>query len=212
MRTTIGCIVLFFALFGGAASLSAEVIGGSVLRSPPQFQSNSYYGMNKDRRFAFPFQVVAGGPWMPENLEVPLSYYPGEPGSVAVFNIYTDDSGQPGSSLATFPVLGITAEEAVYSVAPSYVAGPLQGGATYWLVGSTPAGWVDWNLEWDVFNDLRAYSVDGGAWDVQSAGNISAFAILGSPVPEPASAVLLGIGAVSLLAYAGRRQRRPNHG
>jgi hypothetical protein len=213
MRTTVGCGLFFLVFLLAAEPVSADIIGGSVLRSPPQYQSNSYYGISENVTEAFPFQVIAGGQWLPDCLDVPLSYYPGDPGYAAVFWIYSDVSGQPGSRLATFPITGITTEESIYSVAPSYVAGPLQGGATYWLVGSSPAGQVDWNLERDVFSDARwARRVDGGDWVIQSVGNVSAFAIEGSAVPEPSGIVLLGVGAVSLLAYARQRRARQRNG
>jgi len=208
MRTTVCCLLFSFILLFAAKPVSAVTIGGSVLRSPPQYQPNSFFGFTASFQEAFPFHVIPGDGWIPERLEVPLYHYESLPGNSAVFSICSDDSGRPGSQLATFPVSNITTNERIYSVAPSFVAGPLQGDTTYWLVGSTSAGQVNWNLEWDTFHDAeRAYRVDGGDWVVQSGlANTSAFAIEGSAVPEPSSIVLLGIAAISLLAYARRRR------
>lgn len=210
MRTTVCCVLFFLIALCAAQPVSAEVIAGSVLRSPPQFQSNSFYGISTTFQEAFPFHVIAGSDWLPKRLEVPLYHYEDMPGNSALFAIYTDSSGQPGSPIATFPVSDITAIASIYSATPSYVACPLQSDATYWLVGTTAVGQVNWNLEWDCFeNATRAYRDHGGDWVVQSdRDNVSAFAIYGSAVPEPSGIVLLGIGAIGASAYAWRKNSR----
>ena len=209
MRTT-GCWVLFFLIFLRAAEpVSAEIIGGSVLRSPPQFQSNSFLvGLVGSWQEAYPFQIIPGNAWLPESLEIPLYHYEGMAGDSAMFSIWSDDSGKPGSQIATFPASNITTEQRIYSLTPSFVACPLQGDTTYWIVGSnTGVGQVNWNMDNNTGDFNRAYCVDGGDWVGQShLGNISAFAIEGSAVPEPSSIALLGIGAISLLAYAWQRR------
>ena len=48
-----------------------------------------------------------------------------------------------------------------------------------------------------------AYRSDEGEWVVQAYWNVGAFAILGSPIPEPCTLLLLGIGA----AIAIRKHR-----
>jgi hypothetical protein len=208
MRTTVCCVLFFLIASCAAQPVSADVIAGSVLRSPLQFQSNSFFGISTRCEEAFPFRVIAGNRWLPDRLEVPLYHYEDMPGSSALFAICTDISGRPGSPIATFPVSSITTIARIYSATPSYVACPLQGDATYWLVGTTAAGQVNWNLESDCFEDAtRAYRDHGGDWVVQSdLGNVSAFAIYGSAVPEPSGIVLLGIGVISVLANAWRRR------
>ena len=206
MRTPVCCLAFLLAILGAAAPLSADIIGGSVLRSPPQFMQNSYYGISASLADAFPFRAVAGTAWLPETLQVPLYDPLNGQNDNALFSIYSDASGQPGSPLVTFAVPHVGNMPAVYSVSPSMVTSPLQGGATYWFVGTMTSGMAAWNLDEFVGGGFtRAYSVSGGGWVVQSVGNISAYAILGSPVPEPSSIVLLGIGGVSLLAYTWRR-------
>lgn len=209
MRATSYRIPFCLVFLLTANPISAEVIGGSILRSPPQFMPNSFYvGLRGYRQEAYPFQVIPGNGWFPERLEVPLYHYDGMEGGSAVFSIWSDISGLPDSQLATFPVSNITTEASIYSVTPSFMAGPLLGSTTYWLVGSNAGpGQVNWNMDQSIGNFVRAYRLDGGDWVLQSnLSRISAFVLLGSAVPEPSSIGLLGMAVVSLLTYS--RQRR----
>jgi hypothetical protein len=209
VRTIVCCLFFSHILLVAAEPVSAVVIGGSVLRNPPQFQLNSFLvGLGGSWQEAYPFQVVPGDAWLPERLDVPLYHYEGMAGSSAMFSIWSDVSGHPGSPLATFSVSDITTEQRVYCLAPSYVACPLQGDTTYWLVGwNAGAGQVNWNMDESIGDFNRAYRVNGGDWVAQShLCNMSAFAVEGSSVPEPSGIILLGMGAIGLLAYAWQRR------
>ena len=149
MRTTVGCGLFFLVFLLAAEPVSAEIIGGSVLRSPPQYQSNSFLvGLSGSKEEAYPFHVIPGNDWLLDDLEVPLYHFEGMAGDSAEFSICSDVSGQPGSQVATFVVSNITTEQRIYSITPSFVAGPLQGDTIYWLVGSNNAvGQVNWNMD-----------------------------------------------------------------
>ena len=55
-----------------------------------------------------------------------------------------------------------------------------------------------------VINDLPA----GYSWDTSQLYTTGDVTLVGSPIPEPTSFVLICIGAISLLAYAWRQRRR----
>ena len=78
----------------------------------------------------------------------------------------------------------------------------LSSGSTYWIVGGTTQGQVNWNLADGVF-DPYAYRVGDGDWIYDDYGNVSAFAIHGTAIPEPGTILLLGLGGLML-----RRRRK----
>jgi hypothetical protein len=84
----------------------------------------------------------------------------------------------------------------------------LDANASYWLVAAaaqpTEAIWYDNNLP--VSGGTFAYRVNDRPWTAQAVDAIPVFAILGSPVPEPVTVHLLGIGALALLLYRCRRR------
>jgi len=113
-----------------------------------------------------------------------------------------DDAGRPGAPIATFEMTGIPTTPQVVS-AEVIEETVLYSDTPYWLVGQTPQGQVNWNLADNVFGTV-AYRVDQGDWVILSGRrNFSAFAILGSQVPEPSTLLLLGLGGLAL-----RRKRR----
>jgi hypothetical protein len=214
LKTTFcSLLISFFFLPAVLPADSVVMVGGSGPSYPPQFWENSFLaGLAGSWQEAHPFHAAPGGAWLPVELEIPLYHYDGMAGDRATFSIWTDDSGKPGSSIATFPVSNITTQQHVISVAPSFVSSPLQGGADYWIVGVNPGrGQVNWNMYAGTGNFTRAYRENGGSWVVQKhLANQSAFALLGSPVPEPSGLFLLGVGAAGLAVYLlpGRLRQR----
>ena len=210
MKTTFFRLFFSLAVLLVAETVSADVIAGSVLRCPPQFQLSSVLvGLGGTWHEAYPFQVIPGGGWTIDHLDVPLYHYENMAGDKAAFSICADVSGFPGAEIAAFSISNITTEQRVYSLAPSYVASPLQSNTNYWLVGwNAGVGQVNWNMDEQCGNYTRAYRTNGGGWVLQSGlGNMSAFAIEGSAVPEPFGMVLAGVGAIGLLAYAWKNRK-----
>jgi hypothetical protein len=203
------CMVAIF-LFS-AELASADVIAGSVLRSPPQFQQSSFLvGLGGTWHEAYPFQVIPGDGWTIDRLLVPLYHYENMAGNKAKFSICSDVSGHPGAEIAAFSISNITIEQRVYSLAPTYSTGLLEGDATYWIVGwNAGGGQVNWNMDAQCGSYTRAYCTGGGDWVRQSGlCNMSSFAIEGTAVPEPSGMILAGAGVAGLLAY-GWKKRKP---
>lgn len=171
-----------------------SVIAGSSGISPPPFWEDSFWGMTSSIERAFPFTVTSGGPYIVEELEVAAYHYEGMAGSTAYFSINVDNEGEPGDALATIEMTGITTSQQIVSTMFTEEV-ILNSDTGYWLVGGTQQGQVNWSLGDNVFG-TAAYRVDQGAWTILSDENVSAYAILGSPIPEPATLLLLGFGAV----------------
>jgi hypothetical protein len=193
-------ICSMIVLWGSGYVIAADpvFIGGSSV-SPPLFMVNSFDWMSTSVERASQFIVVPGGPYYVEKLEVAVfivqTWPPRPPGS-AYFTINPDDAGKPGHSIASFELDNITTTQQVL-VAEVTQSAILNSGSLYWLVGGAYSEEVCWNLDL-VSLGPHAYRVDKGEWVVFMGGNIDAFAILGSPVPEPATILLLGLGAAFL--------------
>jgi hypothetical protein len=209
MRTHRSVWVALSVFVVQAAPGSAAVIAGSSLASPPPFWTDSFWGLTPTIEQAFPFEVIPGGPYLAEALEVAVHHYEGLAGDTAEFSIHLDEAGLPGTQIATFPLSGISTTQQVLTATPLEVP-VLNPGTAYWLVGSTSQGQVNWNLADSVFGPA-AYRVAGDDWVVLANTNVSAFAILGSPVPEPSSAILMG-GVLVFSAWRGRRLRKRKRG
>lgn len=188
--------IVVMLLVVSSTQATPVVIGGSSLESPPPFWDTSYWGMPSNIQRAFEFTVISGGPWYAEEIQVAAFYYEFDAAPFANFSINLDDNGQPGQAVGIFDSTGITTTPQVVSSQISQET-VLYSGTTYWLVGQTPQGQVNWNLADNIFG-TAAYRVDQGDWVILSDSNVSAFAILGSQVPEPATLLLLGLGCLAL--------------
>lgn len=189
-------ILLMFVIVTGLAVWQTEaapvVIAGSALESPPPFWENCFWGMTATVERAFPFTTISGGPFYVEELQVAVFS-----GSRATFSIHLDNNGKPGQTVVgIFETAGITSVQQVVSIQAAEET-ILYSNTAYWLVGQTPQAQVNWNLADDVFGKA-AYRVDQGNWVIFQYANVSAFSLLGSQVPEPATLSLLAIGIALL--------------
>ena len=189
----------FIAVVLAAAPTQATpvVIGGSSLESPPPFWDNSYCMINASHNRAFQFAIISGGPYYAEELQVAAFYHEGIGGSVANFSINLDDNGQPGLAVGIFEMSGIATTPQIVSAQVTDET-VLYSDTPYWLVGQTPQADVLWNLADNVFGTV-AYRVDQGDWVILPSRNVSAFAVLGSQVPEPATFLLLAFAGLGLI-------------
>ena len=164
------------------------IIGGSTLRSPPQFMSGGCVFIRSTFEEGYLFHTASGGEWIPERIEAPLAC-PWQKGSDKVdFSIWSDATGQPGAKLATFTVSGITYATSLCSAMRSSPSCRLAGDSPYWLIASAPQGTASWNMDTGVYNQTLAMRPAGSKekWLVRKAGNMPAFTIYGSPASEAA--------------------------
>ena len=189
-------VLMSSAVFAGGVDPDKIVVAGSSLEAPPPFWENSFWGINSSIDRAFPFVVQPFGPYEVSELQVPAYHYQGLGGSSADFSIHLEDAGSPGFEIATFHVSGIsTVPVALTSLLSEPVL--LESNERYWIVGSTSFGQVNWNLGDSVFGEA-AYRLNDGEWQHLDYANVSAFALLGTPVPEPSTWTLLALSAIAL--------------
>ena len=192
MRIRVATVVTLVVSIAGAIRADATVIAGSgdSPTSPPSFWTDSFWGVTSSIEMAFPFTLVVDQSCWLEALDVAAYRYEGLGGMTADFSITRDDGGLPGEELAVFHVQGITLTPQVLSATLQQDVA-LDPGVQYWIVGSTDVGQVNWNLGDYVFGP-RATCVNDGDWTYSANGNVSAFTIRGTQVPEPSVGLLLG--------------------
>jgi PEP-CTERM motif len=139
---------------------------------------------------------------------LPLTIFSG-PGSIDVF-LQSNTNGLPGAVLDVIALRGLSAGVAIHS-ADSSNHPILSPANEYWVsvVAGAPgvlAGW-NWNSVGDVSDGSTFAGTQGGGpkgpWGLGVIGTIrSAFEVQGTsapePVPEPASIVLLTVGAAAI--------------
>jgi hypothetical protein len=85
----------------------------------------------------------------------------------------------------------------------------LDGAATYYLsvVNNTPPGGV-WDWVGSGPGTHWARQQDGTAWSISSGTTSFAFELLGSPVPEPSTLMLLALGTLGCIGWAWRSRTK----
>ncbi len=196
----IGCVL---ATCCAVTRASGAVIAGSTPASPPVYMPTSFWGFTPAIDRAFQFTLFGSAPCYAEQLQVVVYHYDGLAGDTAAFSIRADNYGIPGSLLCRFNITNIPLAADVLT-SPGDSTPLLQPNTPYWLVGATPQGQVNWNLD-TTARGTSAYSVFGGDWNVLTDTQLSAYAILGTAVPEPVTFLLLA-GTLASVARATRRQ------
>jgi hypothetical protein len=189
--------VLLIVVATGALHGAPLVLAGSQLVSPPPFLPNSFWAITSSIDRAFPFSVIGGGPYRIDQLQIAAHHYPNLAGNTAEFSIHRDESGRPGAVVGMFQFNNINTTERIVSASPTAEL-VLNSATPYWLVGSTTRGQVNWNLGFNVF-DRVAYRVGSEDWTFIERGNVSAFALLGSAVPEPGSLAIVVFAFIAML-------------
>ena len=194
-RELVIAIIMGMFLFN-VKQINATVIAGSSGISPPPFWENSYWGMTSGLERAFLFTTISDGPFYAEELQVAAFYPNFQSGSHARFSIKLDDNGLPGVAIWTFETKSITTIPQVLGIEITDEI-ILNSNTTYWLTGQSLQQNFHWNLGDNTFG-TTAYRISQGEWIILPNRNVSAYAILGSPTPEPSTLLLFGLGALFL--------------
>ena len=146
---------------------------------------------------------------------ISLSLSTPDPGVVALPTLFSDGGGTPtGVALEIFIGQTVTA----YSTYTFASAGlTLNPNTTYWisLAGNSPVDWLHFTGsgstsqtgDWTIGDTLLRSTDSGSTWPTSYALS-GRFSVDATPVPEPSSVLLLGIGAIAGLTFLRQSARR----
>ncbi len=74
------------------------IVGGSSLRSPPQYSPMSCFYIRSTFEEGYLFHTASGGQWVPDRIEAPLGCSRQQGSDKVEFSLWSDAAGQPGAN------------------------------------------------------------------------------------------------------------------
>jgi hypothetical protein len=204
MKRLVASSLAFAVLMLVVACGSAEAV--TVFSNFDQYVNNSGSGFGPTTEYAEDF-VAADHPfgvWDVTEIKIMSADSMLGTTSQANINIYEDGSGDVGALIHQLSNVTIVNDYVENTFTTSGLQ--LNAGTTYWLGLEAVASWVSWLRT--KTNDPTHPDYDGGRPTLMDSGiydgNGHIFALEGTPIPEPTTMALLGLGAAVLIAWRKR--------
>lgn len=151
------------------------------------------------------------GEFLLNQIDIAVETFP-ESTLPVIVTLDANSAGTPGSALMTWTVTALPPSGTCCSAAMLEASSPLflSAGTQYWVVASpeSPQTFAEWN--WNSIGVTGPQALQEGpglSWIVSNFDPPGAFAVSGTPVPEPATGRLAGASLIAIIIFAVGRKR-----